>query len=80
VIVAAHGNSLRALVKHLDGIDEDTIPNLNIPTGTPLIYQLDENMDVIPSDEAIAPLRGRYLGDQDEVRAKIQGVQNQTKK
>jgi 2,3-bisphosphoglycerate-dependent phosphoglycerate mutase len=80
VIVAAHGNSLRALVKHLDGIDEDTIPNLNIPTGTPLVYQLDENLDVIPSDEAIAPLRGRYLGDQDEVRAKIEGVQNQTKK
>ena len=40
VIVAAHGNSLRALVKHLDGIDEQTIPNLNIPTGTPLVYQV----------------------------------------
>lgn len=78
VIVAAHGNSLRALVKHLDGIDEKTIPNLNIPTGVPLVYKLDANMDVIPSEGAIAPLRGRYLGDQDEVRARIDGVQNQT--
>ena len=80
VIVAAHGNSLRALVKYLDGIDEATIPNLNIPTGCPLVYQLDENMQVIPSDTAMAPLRGRYLGDQDAVRARIEGVANQTKK
>ena len=80
VIVAAHGNSLRALVKHLDGIDEQTIPNLNIPTGAPLVYHLDANMDVIPSEGAMAPLRGRYLGDQDEIRARIEGVQNQTKK
>ena len=80
VVIAAHGNSLRALVKHLDGIDEETIPNLNIPTGVPLIYQLDGNMNVIPSEQAIAPLRGRYLGNQDEVRARIEGVANQTKK
>ena len=80
VVISAHGNSLRALVKHLDGIDEETIPNLNIPTGVPLIYQLDGNMNVIPSEQAIAPLRGRYLGDQDEVRARIDGVANQTKK
>ncbi len=79
VVVAAHGNSLRALVKHLDGIDEKTIPNLNIPTGVPLVYQLDENLDVIPSSEAMAPLRGKYLGDQDEIKARIEGVQNQTK-
>jgi len=78
VIVSAHGNSLRALVKHLDGIDEKTIPNLNIPTGAPLVYQLDENMNVIPSEEAMAPLRGRYLGDQEEVKARIAGVQAQT--
>lgn len=80
VIVAAHGNSLRALVKYFDNIDEKTIPNLNIPTGTPLVYKFDSNMDVIPSDEAISPLRGRYLGDQEVVRARIEGVQNQTKK
>jgi len=44
------------------------------------VDQLDENLDVIPSEEAMAPLRGRYLGDQDEVRARIAGVQNQTSK
>jgi len=80
IIVAAHGNSLRALVKHLDGIDEGTIPNLNIPTGTPLVYTFDRNMNVIPNEEAISPLRGKYLGDQDDIRARIEGVQNQTKK
>jgi len=80
VVVAAHGNSLRALVKHLDGIDEKTIPNLNIPTGVPLVYKLDENLDVIPSEVAMFPLRGRYLGDQDQIKARIEGVQNQTKK
>ena len=79
VLVAAHGNSLRALVKHLDGIDEATISELNIPTGTPLIYELDENLKVIPSATAIAPLQGRYLGDQDAIRARIEGVKNQTK-
>lgn len=80
VIVAAHGNSLRALVKHLDGIDEETIPNLNIPTGVPLVYTFDKFMNVIPSEDAISPLRGRYLGDQEAVKARILGVQNQTKK
>ncbi len=79
VIIAAHGNSLRALVKHLDNIDEKTIPNLNIPTGVPLVYTFDQFMNVIPSDQAIGPLRGRYLGDQDEIKARIEGVQNQTK-
>jgi len=79
VLIAAHGNSLRALVKHLDGIDEETIAELNIPTGTPLVYELDDDLNVIPSDEAMAPLRGRYLGDQDAIRARIEGVKNQTK-
>jgi 2,3-bisphosphoglycerate-dependent phosphoglycerate mutase len=79
VLVTAHGNSLRALVKHLDGIDEATISELNIPTGTPLIYELDDNLKVIPSSAAIAPLQGRYLGDQDAIRARIEGVKNQTK-
>lgn len=78
VIVSAHGNSLRALVKYLDGIDEETIPNLNIPTGTPLVYTFDRFMNVIPSEDAISPLRGRYLGDQDVIKARIEGVQNQT--
>mmetsp|Transcript_27712 Transcript_27712/g.40944 ORF Transcript_27712/g.40944 Transcript_27712/m.40944 type:complete len:283 (+) Transcript_27712:71-919(+) len=79
VVIAAHGNSLRALVKHLDGIDESTIAELNIPTGTPLVYELDDDMNAIPQEGAIAPLQGRYLGDQDAIRARIEGVKNQTK-
>ncbi|KAL3912629.1 MAG: hypothetical protein SGILL_006807 [Bacillariaceae sp.] len=79
VLIAAHGNSLRALVKHLDGIDEETIAELNIPTGTPLVYELDDNLKVIPQEGAIAPLQGRYLGDIDAIRARIDGVKNQTK-
>lgn len=79
VVIAAHGNSLRALVKHLDNIGQDEILELNIPTGAPLVYQLDEDFNVIPSDQALAPLRGRYLGDQDAIRARIEGVKNQTK-
>jgi 2,3-bisphosphoglycerate-dependent phosphoglycerate mutase len=54
VLVAAHGNSLRALVKYLDGIDEHTIVELNIPTGIPLVYELDD---------ALKPIRHYYLGD-----------------
>lgn len=79
VLIAAHGNSLRALVKHLDGIDESTIAELNIPTGTPLVYELDDNLRPIPQKGAISPLQGRYLGDQDAIRARIEGVKNQTK-
>mmetsp|Transcript_27400 Transcript_27400/g.31942 ORF Transcript_27400/g.31942 Transcript_27400/m.31942 type:complete len:286 (-) Transcript_27400:238-1095(-) len=79
VIIAAHGNSLRALVKHLDNIDEATIAELNIPTGTPLVYNLDDDLNVIPSAEGMAPLRGKYLGDQEAIKARIEGVKNQTK-
>lgn len=79
VLIAAHGNSLRALVKHLDGIDEATIAELNIPTGTPLVYELDDDLKPIPHPDAMAPLQGRYLGDQDAIRARIEGVKNQTK-
>lgn len=79
VLVAAHGNSLRALVKHLDNIDESTIAELNIPTGAPLVYELDDNLRPIPQPGAIEPLQGRYLGDQDQIRARIEGVKNQTK-
>jgi len=70
VLIAAHGNSLRALVKHLDGISDEEIAQLNIPTGIPLLYNLDENLK---------PLRSCYLGDPNEVRKAIQLVKNQVK-
>ncbi len=78
VLVAAHGNSLRALVKHLDRIDDDRIPKLNIPTGVPLVYELDGALCPAgnPVDWA-GGIRGRYLGDQDAVRAKIEAVASQ---
>lgn len=71
VIIAAHGNSLRALVKYLDNIPDEEIPELNIPTGVPLIYELDEDLK---------PIKHYYLGDQDAVQNAINAVANQTKK
>jgi 2,3-bisphosphoglycerate-dependent phosphoglycerate mutase len=71
VLIAAHGNSLRALVKFLDNIGEDEIVALNIPTGVPLVYDLDENL---------RPLGHRYLGDQEAINAAISAVANQAKK
>ena len=59
VLVAAHGNSLRALVKHLDGISDEEIPELNIPTGIPLVYELDDRLRRVSS---------RYLGDPEAAR------------
>lgn len=79
LLIAAHGNTLRALVQHLDNISEDDITGLNIPTGVPLVYELDDDMKPIPSADAIAPLQGRYLGDLDEVKARIGAVVAQTK-
>ena len=67
-MVAAHGNSLRALVKHLDGVPDDEIAVLNIPTGYPLIYELDGDLK---------PMRHYYLGDPEEVAAAAQGVARQ---
>jgi 2,3-bisphosphoglycerate-dependent phosphoglycerate mutase len=71
VIIAAHGNSLRALVKYLDNISDEEIPELNIPTGVPLIYELDGDLK---------PIKHYYLGDQDAVQNAINAVANQTKK
>ena len=68
VMIVAHGNSLRALVKHLDRISDDEIINLNIPTGIPLVYELDQ---------ALKPIKSYYLGNQDDVRAKIEAVAKQ---
>jgi 2,3-bisphosphoglycerate-dependent phosphoglycerate mutase len=71
LIVAAHGNSLRALVKHLDGIPDDKIVALNIPTGIPLVYELDEKLQ---------PIRSRYLASPEEVAAAQHAVAAQGKK
>jgi 2,3-bisphosphoglycerate-dependent phosphoglycerate mutase len=71
VVIAAHGNSLRALVKYLDNISEEEIVGLNIPTGMPLVYELDENLK---------PLRNYYLGDPEKVRAAMEAVAAQGKK
>lgn len=70
VIIAAHGNSLRALVKHLDGMDEDAIMGTNIPTGMPLLYKLGDDMSV---------KERRYLGDADAVAAAQAAVAAQGK-
>jgi 2,3-bisphosphoglycerate-dependent phosphoglycerate mutase len=69
VLIAAHGNSLRALVKMLDGISDAAIVELNIPTGVPLVYELDA---------ALHPRASRYLGDADAVRARAEAVARQT--
>ena len=64
LIIAAHGNSLRALVKYLDNIPEDVITELNIPTAVPLVYELDDNLRPAARKLSFAPLSGRYLGNQ----------------
>ena len=70
VLVAAHGNSLRALIKHLDGISDADIVGLNVPTGVPLLYELDAQL---------RPLDRRYLGDPDEVARRVAAVSAQGK-
>ncbi len=71
VLVVAHGNSLRALVKHLDGISDEEIASLNIPTGVPLVYELDAEFRKISS---------RYLADADELAKRVSAVANQAKR
>ena len=70
VLVAAHGNSIRALVKYLDNISDAEIPELNIPTGVPLVYELDNNLK---------PIQHYYLGDVGEAAKKAEAVANQGK-
>ena len=70
VLIAAHGNSLRALVKYLDTVAEQDIVELNIPTGVPLVYELDQDLK---------PLRKFYLGDQDAIRQRAAAVASQGK-
>jgi 2,3-bisphosphoglycerate-dependent phosphoglycerate mutase len=68
VLLAAHGNSLRALVKHLDGVSDADIVELNIPTGVPLVYQLDDDL---------RPISHRYLGDPDAIKKAAEAVAKQ---
>lgn len=70
VLITAHGNSLRALVKYLDNIPDDEIVELNIPTGTPLVYELDDNLH---------PIRHYYLGDAEAIKKAMEAVANQGK-
>jgi 2,3-bisphosphoglycerate-dependent phosphoglycerate mutase len=70
VLVAAHGNSMRALIKHLDGVSDADIVGLNVPTGVPLVYELDD---------ALRPMRHYYLGDAAEVARRVAAVQAQGK-
>ncbi len=70
VIIAAHGNSLRALVKYLDNMTEEEVLKLNIPTGIPLVYELDDDLK---------PIRHYYLGDEEEIRKATEAVKNQGK-
>jgi 2,3-bisphosphoglycerate-dependent phosphoglycerate mutase len=71
VIVAAHGNSLRGLVKYLDNVSDHDIVELNIPTGIPLVYELDEDLK---------PLRHHYLGDPEAVARAAKAVAEQAKR
>ena len=70
MIITAHGNSLRALVKYLDAIADEDIVGLNIPTGVPLVYELDDQLK---------PIRHYYLGDPEEVARAAAAVANQGK-
>jgi len=70
ILIVAHGNSLRALVKHLDGISDEEIVNLNIPTGIPLVYELDADLQ---------PIRNYYLGDPEAAKKAAEAVANQAK-
>jgi 2,3-bisphosphoglycerate-dependent phosphoglycerate mutase len=70
-MIVAHGNSLRALVKMLDGLSEAAIVELNIPTGVPLLYELDA---------ALKPTASRYLGDAEAIKAAAEAVRQQTQK
>ena len=70
VLIAAHGNSLRALVKYLDGVSDDKIVHLNIPTGIPLVYELDDDL---------APIRNYYLGDPEAAKKAAEAVAQQAK-
>ena len=70
VLVAAHGNSLRALIMHLEHMSKEDVINLNLPTGVPVVYELDDNYEVISKE---------FIGDQEAIKAKMNAVANQGK-
>ncbi len=70
MLIAAHGNSLRAIVKYLDNVSDEEIPELNIPTGIPLVYELDAELK---------PLKHYYLADEETVRKAAEAVAAQGK-
>lgn len=70
VLIVAHGNSIRSLVKYLDNVSEKDIVDLNIPTGVPLVYELDDDLK---------PIKNYYLGDPEEAKKKAEAVANQAK-
>ena len=70
IVVAAHGNSLRGIVKHLKGISDSEITKLNIPTATPYVFEFDDKLQLV---------KDYYLGDADEIARKQQAVANQGK-
>jgi 2,3-bisphosphoglycerate-dependent phosphoglycerate mutase len=76
VLVSAHGNSLRALVKHLDGIPDSEIAELNMPTGVPLVYELDGDLRPVHAVDPSFGVSGRYL-DPEAATASIEAVRNQ---
>jgi 2,3-bisphosphoglycerate-dependent phosphoglycerate mutase len=79
VLVAAHGNSIRGMLKYLDNISDSAITELEIPTGVPLVYRLDKDLKVMPSPLAVAPLTGHFLVDEAELKRKQEEVANQSK-
>jgi 2,3-bisphosphoglycerate-dependent phosphoglycerate mutase len=70
VLIAAHGNSLRAIIKHLDSMSDEEIMGLNVPTGIPLVYELDDQLQ---------PQKKYYIGDEEEIKKAIESVANQSK-
>ena len=79
VLVAAHGNSIRGMLKYLDEISDEVITGLEVPTGIPLVYRLDKNLKPIPSDRACEPLNGYFLVDPEELKKAQEKVANQSK-
>jgi 2,3-bisphosphoglycerate-dependent phosphoglycerate mutase len=69
-MIAAHGNSLRALIKYLDGVTDEDILGMNVPTGMPLVYELDDDLK---------PISRQYLGDPEKVAKAMEAVANQGK-